>query len=137
MVGAAEQLQGVLPQRARVGERLIAGAGVVMLTGSEVSLFTLGFLPGDHVCDEAEQAAYLRELLEVFDAAFVYTFARHDLPHRPRRDDPGADLDLASYGVVRVRDGEGPARDPRGQRYPDLPWEPKAAFDALAAWYAR
>lgn len=91
-------------------------------------------LTGDHVRDEAEQAAYLRELLEVFeaegvDAAFVYTFARYDFPHRDDAHDPRADLDLASYGVVKVLDGR------RGQRYSDMSWEPKAAFDALADYY--
>jgi hypothetical protein len=93
-------------------------------------------LNGEYVRDEAEQATYLRELLDVFDAegvdtAFVYTFARYDLPHR---EDPRADLDLASRGVVKVLDGQGGAR---GQRYPDMPWEPKAAFTTLADWYSR
>jgi hypothetical protein len=93
-------------------------------------------LKGELVRDEAEQATYLRELLEVFDsegvdAAFVYTFARYDLPHR---DAPHVDLDMASLGVVKLFDGESGAR---GQRYPDMPWEPKAAFDALADCYGR
>jgi len=107
-------------------------------------------LTGAYVRDEGGQATYLRELLEVFDAegvdaAFVYTFARYDLPHR---DDPNVDLDMASAGVVKVLDpspslrsgsghAPGGARDPRGRRYPDMPWEPKAAFDALAERYGR
>jgi len=89
-------------------------------------------LNGEYARDEREQATYLLELLDVFeaegiDAAFVYTFARYDLPHR---DDPGMDLDVASRGVVKVLEGR------RGQRYPDMPWEPKAAFTAVAAHYA-
>jgi hypothetical protein len=40
-------------------------------------------------------------------------------------------LDIASKGVVKVLDGG------RGQRYPGMPWEPKAAFDALAEYYGR
>jgi hypothetical protein len=81
-------------------------------------------------------ATYLRELLDVFEAegvdnALVYTFARYDLPHR---EDPRADLDLASRGVVKVLDGRGAVR---GQRYPGMPWEPKAAFDTLANCYGR
>ena len=88
-------------------------------------------LDGDYVRDEDEQAGYLRELLEVFaaegvDSAFVYTFARYDLPHR---DDPRLDLDLASAGVVKVLEGR------RGRTYPDMAWEPKAAFAALADAY--
>ena len=41
------------------------------------------------------------------DSAFVYTFARYDLPHR---DDPRLDLDLASRGGVRVPDRQDSAR---------------------------
>jgi hypothetical protein len=94
-------------------------------------------LNGEFVRDEDEQAAYVRELLDVFaeegiDAAFVYTFARYDLPHR---DAPHVDLDMASAGVVKVLDR--PRSDPSGCRYPDMPWEPKAAFDALADWFGQ
>ncbi|RJL35531.1 hypothetical protein [Bailinhaonella thermotolerans] len=92
-------------------------------------------LRGDYDRDEAGQAAYLRELLEVFDAAgvdaaFVFTFALRDHPHRPDGD-PREDLDLASYGVVKVYE------DRLGAAYPDLPWDPKAAFAAVAAHYGR
>jgi hypothetical protein len=79
--------------------------------------------PG-HVRDEAVQAAYLRELLEVYEAegvdgAFAFTFAMPDFPHRP--EDPEHDLDMAGFGVVRVTaDG----------------WERKAAFYELARCYA-
>jgi hypothetical protein len=88
-------------------------------------------LDGVYTRDEGEQAAYLRELLTIFDAAgvdsaFVFTFAGYALPHR---DDPRGDLDLASYGVVMVLEGR------HGDTYPDLPWEPKAAFTALADYY--
>jgi hypothetical protein len=93
-------------------------------------------LNGDLVRDEGEQATYLRELLEVYDAegidaAFVYTFARYDLPHRVA---PGVDIDMASAGIVKVLDDSSSAHD---RRYPDMPWEPKAAFDALAQHYGR
>jgi hypothetical protein len=90
-------------------------------------------LKGEYVRDEDEQATYLREVLAVFaaegvDNAFVNTFARYDLPHR---SDPHTDFDMVSFGVVKVLDGR------HGQRYPDMPWEPKAAFDALADCYGR
>lgn len=83
----------------------------------------------------APRCADLRELLEIFesegvDAAFVYTFARWDLPHR---NDPYADLDVVSCGVVKVFD---PASGERGVRYPDMPWEPKAAFDVVRKAYS-
>lgn len=88
-------------------------------------------LDGDYVRDEEEQATYLRELLDVFtaegvDAAFLCTFVCYGLPHR---GDPRADLDLASWGVVKVLEGGS------GTAYPDLPWEPKVAFRALGDYY--
>ena len=90
-------------------------------------------LNGEYVRDEDEQATYLRDVLDVFEAegvdnAFVNTFARYDLPHR---SDPHTDFDLASFGVVKVLEHG------RGRVYPDMPWEPKAAFTALANRYGR
>lgn len=83
--------------------------------------------------DEAGQARYLSELLEVFDSegvdsAFVYLFALYNLPHRPDGD-PRYDLDLASLGIVKVFEGH------NGVTYPDMPWEPKEAFAAVARSY--
>ncbi|GAA3511001.1 hypothetical protein FHR32_007746 [Streptosporangium album] len=90
-------------------------------------------LKGEYARDEAGQAAYLRELLEAFEAGgidgtFVFTFALYDHLHRPGGD-PREDLDLASYGIVKVYGGR------PGATYPDMPWEPKAAFAALADYY--
>jgi hypothetical protein len=89
-------------------------------------------LDGDYTRDETEQVTYLRELLGVFedvgvDTAFVYTFANYHLPHRA---DPRDDLDMASYGVVKV------LQDRPGETYPDMAWEPKPAFSALADHYS-
>lgn len=89
-------------------------------------------LNGTYARDEAEQAAYLCELLDLFnaegvDSAFVHTFARYDLPHRAA---PLEDLDMASYGVVKVLEGR------CGEAYPNMPWEPKCAFTGLANYYA-
>ncbi|HEY6739712.1 MAG TPA: hypothetical protein VI076_12780, partial [Actinopolymorphaceae bacterium] len=91
-------------------------------------------LTGRYERDETGQAAYVRELLEIFDSegvdsAFVYLFALYNLPHRPDGD-PRDDLDLASLGVVKVLEGR------NGVTYPDMPWEPKEAFAAVAAHYA-
>ena len=84
-------------------------------------------LDGEYVRDEAEQARCLAELLDVFeaegvDSAFVFTFANYHLPER-------ADLDLASMGVVTVFE------DRIGTTYPDMAWEPKAAFAVVAERY--
>jgi hypothetical protein len=58
----------------------------------------------------------------------LFAFALHDFPHRPDGD-PRDDLDLASFGIVSMLDGR------PGDTYPGLPWEPKAAFSALAESY--
>ena len=91
-------------------------------------------LNGEYQRDEVGQAAYLNELLEIFetegvDSAFVFLFALYNLPHRPDGD-PRDDLDLASVGIVKVLDGY------NGSTYPDMPWEPKAAFAAVAERYS-
>jgi hypothetical protein len=90
-------------------------------------------LDGIHERDETEQVTYLRELLEIFeaegvDSAFVFTFVSTQLPYRPDGDPPD-DLDRGSYGIVRALETG------RGEIYPDMPWEPKAAFAALAEIY--
>jgi hypothetical protein len=90
-------------------------------------------LDGEYTRDEAEQATYLRELLEIFmreglDSAFVFTFVQYALPHRPGAD-PRADLDRAAYAIVAVYEDE------YGTTYPDMRWEPKLAFHAVADCY--
>jgi hypothetical protein len=88
-------------------------------------------LNGDYIRDEQEQATHLRELLDIFttegvDAAFVCTFVCYGWPHR---SNPREDLDIASWGIVKVLENR------QGTTYPDVPWEPKAAFTALADFY--
>jgi hypothetical protein len=106
------------------------GSGAVAPRSMEIVEVDEGGLPvrvkDGYVRDEGEQAAYLRELLEIFEAegvdgAFVYMFALNNYTHRP--DDPGRDFDMAGPGIVKV--------------YEDGSWEPKAAFGAVAEVYAR
>src|SRR5215467_7678636 len=85
-------------------------------------------LDGDYTRDESEQARYLEELTAIFaeegvDLAFWFTFAGYRLVTDPR---PRRDLDMASYGVVKMLP-DGP-----GAGYDGLGWEPKLAFGALA-----
>lgn len=82
--------------------------------------------------DEQVQVDYLVEVLdslneEKVDGAFWFTFASYGYPSH---SDPRYDLDCASYGLVKILDGE------MGQTYPDMPWEPKRSFFALADYYA-
>ena len=90
-------------------------------------------LNGEYVRDEAAQAADLREVLEIFgtegvDGAFVFLFALSNLPHRPNGDSR-LDLDMASPAIVKTLEGR------HGDTYPDMAWEPKAAFTAVAECY--
>lgn len=85
-------------------------------------------LNGDYVRDEGLQARELRDMISILvqagvDGVFAFTFVSPALVHE---SDPRRDLDLASYSVVKSY-----ARD-RGVTYPDMPWEPKEAFRAVA-----
>jgi hypothetical protein len=91
-------------------------------------------IPGTYERDEEEQVRYLHDMLAVYeaegiDSAFWCTFAGFEQPRHPT--DPHRDLDLASYGAVAVLDHA------RGTTYPDMAWEPKQVFGALAAAYGR
>ncbi|WP_410873233.1 hypothetical protein [Nocardia sp. A7] len=116
------------------GAASFRGAGDLGARGLEIVEYGPGpiRLRGAYLRDEAGQAAYLRELLELFDdsgidSAFVFLFALYDMPHRPDGD-PRDDLDLASYGIVKVLDRA-------GHTHPGLEWEPKLAFAAVADHY--
>jgi hypothetical protein len=90
-------------------------------------------LNGEYVRDEIGQASYLTEVLDVFqtegvDSTFVFLFALENFPHRIDGD-PRDDLDLASPGIVKVLENS------CGATYPDMRWEPKAAFSAVAEHY--
>ncbi|MET7455346.1 abortive phage infection protein [Streptomyces sp. NPDC005574] len=89
-------------------------------------------IKGHPVRSERVQAAYLTDLLHVFEsmnlyAAMVFEFVTPDAPHRP--GDPRHDLDLAGYGITRTIEGR--PGDPDSGRHR----EPKAAFHAVARAY--
>lgn len=96
-------------------------------------------LKGDYVYDQGVQARELAEQLHILDAAgvegaFVFTFVEPG----PEVSDALAqvlrelsfDPDIASYSLVKS------LVDRRGTTYPDMPWEPKEAFRAVAEYYA-
>jgi len=89
-------------------------------------------LKGAYKRDEQTQAQYLLELLTLFNtenvyAAFVFTFISGNYPHY---DDPGHDLDMAAYGIVKIMGNDGQ------EHYKGLPWLPKLAFFKLAGYYS-
>jgi hypothetical protein len=89
-------------------------------------------LKGNYIRDEHVQAEYLHELLDIFieekvNGTFLFTFV---MPSYPFDENPLLDLDTASYSVVKS------FKDQNGQTYPDMQWEPKESFSALAHYYA-
>ncbi|MGD0171904.1 MAG: hypothetical protein ABSB81_07250 [Halobacteriota archaeon] len=89
-------------------------------------------LNGEYVRDEALQARELIETLGILDAigvdgAFVFTFISLINPYN---DNPRYDLDKASTSLVKSCGGGKP-----GTTYPDMPWEPKESFRAVAEYY--
>jgi len=90
-------------------------------------------LNGDYVRDEALQARELIETLGILDAAgvagaFVFTFLTPIFPHD---DNSRYDLDMGSSSLVKSY-----AEGKHGTTYPDMPWEPKESFKAVAEYYA-
>ncbi|MER7136825.1 hypothetical protein ACIBVM_09680 [[Kitasatospora] papulosa] len=89
------------------------------------------------VRDEGEQVRYIDDLMPVFDeegvdSVFWFSFIAGRSPHRTQG---GPDLDMASYSIVKLLDEKHGIPSP-ARAYPDLPWEPKEAFHALAGRYA-
>lgn len=88
-------------------------------------------LNGDYVRSEAVQAQTIAALLDIYrtegvQGAFVFTFVE-PLPYSP---DPRYDLDMASFGIVKVFPEES------GQGYEATGhWEPKQAFHEIARQY--
>jgi hypothetical protein len=104
------------------------GAGFMIFDDTQPSALKLKFSGLQR--SEAEQSRYLRELLAIFGeegihGAFWHTFAGWAFPHRL---DLKADLDLGSFGLVKVIEAAPAGREA-------LALEPKEAFWALAAAY--
>jgi hypothetical protein len=91
-------------------------------------------IKGGFLRSEDTQAHYLTELLDMFlqepiEGSFVFNFASYNLP---TDENPEFDLDMASYGIVKVLpDGA------KGATYQDMPWEPKKAFRIVAEQYGK
>ncbi|GAA3917064.1 hypothetical protein GCM10023084_80100 [Streptomyces lacrimifluminis] len=90
-------------------------------------------IKGDLVRSERTQAAYLVDLLDVFEsmglyAAMAFEFGTADAEHRA--DNPLYDVDMASYGINKA------VKDRAGDPSSPWHWEPKEAFRALARRYA-
>ncbi len=90
-------------------------------------------LDGNYVRDEGLQARELTDMLTVLESAgvdgtFVFTFVAPALTHN---ENPKFDLDMASYSLVKSY------ADKHGVTFPDMTWEPKESFRAVADYYAK
>jgi hypothetical protein len=98
-----------------------------------VGRFVRARLNGDYVRDEAQQAREVTETLGVLDragvdGAFVATFAE---PAMTYSENQRYDLDTSAMSLVKTY------ATGHGTTYPDMTWEPKAAFRAVASYYAK
>jgi hypothetical protein len=89
-------------------------------------------LDGDYVRDEGLQARELTDVIGTLgvagvDGVFVATFVE---PLAPWDPDPRRDLDMSALSLVKSHPGRA------GQAYPDMAWEPKEAFAAVAEAYS-
>jgi len=87
---------------------------------------------GVHVRDEQWQARKLVENLSILDkaaveGAFIFQFMSQITPYS---DNPKFDLDMASSSLVKYWD-----TGKHGTTYPDMTWEPKESFKAVADYY--
>lgn len=90
-------------------------------------------LKGTFQRDEAMQARELAETLDELErsgvaGALLSTFGT---PEATTDDDPRYDVDMDSMSLVKAL-----PRGRHGTVYPDMPWEPKEAFAAVANHYA-
>jgi hypothetical protein len=105
------------------------GTRLWLHTWPVIGRFVRPRLKGAFERDEAMQARELAETLELLEragvaGALLSTFAT---PGAYTSDDPRYDLDMDSMSLVKaLPDGR------HGSTYPDMPWEPKAAFAAVA-----
>ena len=97
-------------------------------------------LTGDYVYDQGSQAREVADLLKAnesagVDATFVFTFVQPPQEASPRERRRLArapfDPDIISYSLVKwLPDGR------HGTTYPEMAWEPKESFRAVADFYA-
>jgi hypothetical protein len=97
-----------------------------------VGRFVRERLNGDYVRDEAMQARELAETLTMLEAAgvdgaFVAEFVTAGATFS---DKSRYDLDMNAFALVKTY------RHGKGTTYPDMTWEPKQSFHAVASYYA-
>ncbi|MGA7845834.1 MAG: abortive infection protein [Thermoplasmata archaeon] len=89
-------------------------------------------LKGTYIRDEGAPARRLTDVLGLLDGAgvegvFIDSFVD---PIAPFSDDPRYDLDMSALSLVKTYEHG------HGSVYPDMTWDPKEAFHAVADFYA-
>jgi hypothetical protein len=117
-----------------VAATMITNAIRTRLTGVQLPPPRVHLKPGNYVRDEEMQARELKDQLGVLGRAgvhgtFVMTFLS---PTAPYNDDPRLDLDINSYSLTKYYE-----HGQHGLTYPEMPWEPKESFRAIADFYQR
>ena len=118
----------------RVVYRMAANAIRSRLTGKQFLPPRMQLKKGNYVRDEEMQARELRDQLGVLGRAgvhgtFIMTFLS---PTAPYNENPHLDLDMNSYSLVKSYE-----HGRHGTTYPEMAWEPKEAFRAVADFYQR
>jgi len=98
-----------------------------------VGRFVRQRINGDYVRDEAMQARELTETLAILEAAgvdgaFVAEFVT---AAATTNDQPRYDMDMNAFSLVKTY------QHGKGMTYPDMSWEPKQSFSAVADFYSR
>jgi hypothetical protein len=97
-------------------------------------------LKSDYMYDQGAQARELADELRMLDeagvdSAFVFTFVQPAIETSPAvvemLKNLDFDLDIASHSLVKSFAGS------HGTTYPDMTWEPKESFRAVAEYYAQ
>lgn len=92
-----------------------------------------GYLNGVYERNEELQAGEVADLIDTIEGTgaegiFVFTFVSYQHPRN--EEDPVKDLDMIGYGMVTYHPGKS------GKDYPDMEWDPKKVFYAVADKYA-
>ena len=118
----------------RVAFTLFGNTLCTKFTGKQLPPPRMQLKQGNYVRDEGMQARELTDQLGVLDragvnGAFIMTFLSATNPYN---DNPRFDLDMNSYSLVKSYEG-----GRHGITYPEMPWEPKESFKAVADYYAK
>ena len=126
--------QGAEINGAGLGGNIIDGKSQAFHSLPVIGRFVRPKLIGNHVRDEGLQARELLDQLSVLDKAGVYgAFVSVFVSQiHPYDENPKYDLDMGSMSLVKTY-----SRGKHGATYPDMTWEPKESFRAVADYFAK